>query len=597
MSEARRGSRPEAGVYRYVPETAVAKQEVAVHVFVPLDVPHAEAGLASLRAMWDRFRQLRGSGTPLSESIPARVPDVLPLAPAHGSVPVAAVQYGRRDQAILRRHHEILNLSLLLGAEPDRTWPGLRRRLSTVVGPLGPVHLGAVTLELGVLPAETPGDLDLLEPEGGDETRADRLLRLLGRTGDRRLGAWAWSEGGSAELPPFVRYLMHTTAIRYQWAVHRRLIEGRAAGNDGPRAVVRPPYSDAGHRLLTDPTAELRLIRHSVSGTWDNALRALEASGRTTGVELDAAAALERDERFVSWFLGSLDDALTIHELAGHRTPPPQARSQAPAGASEVPPAEPGRPVRVLVVADEWFPAHGGVSTFNRALCVALAAAGADVRVMVVASTPEEREDALAKGVRLIDSARPGLGGVAALLRRPVLTDGFEPDLVLGHGRVTGPAARQQAEDHFPGAGRLHFLHVEPDRAEGHKPHAEGGPGARAEERTDLELELCRGALHPMPVGPRLESALRSHLRTPMYRDLASPVRIDPGFDGRDAVLPPAGGTPQILMTGRLEDAPLKGLDIACRALGQAVPDRAPPGHWELLLRGRSVCRSSSGFS
>ncbi|MEV7996415.1 CATRA conflict system CASPASE/TPR repeat-associated protein [Streptomyces sp. NPDC086077] len=571
-------------------EAVVEKQEVAVHVFVPLDDPRAEDGVGSLRAMWERFRVSQEAGTPLPGAIPVQVPRVLPVAAAHGSVPVTAVQsQDRVDQAILRRHYEILNLSILLGAGPDRGWAVLRRRMEGIVGELGPVHLGAVTLELGELPADTPGALDLLEPEGGDETRAERLLRMLGRSGDPRLGAWAWSDGGTPAMPPFVRYLLHTTAVRHQWSVHRRVIEGRAAGGAGPRVVVRPPYSGASHRVLTDPTTELRLLRHSVSGSWDNARQALGASGRATGIRLDDAAPLAADRQFVSWFLGNLDDALTIHQLAGGPVGEAPLVEAVPVEAPQAraPRASGRRPVRVLAVADEWFPAHGGVTTFNRALCVALAAAGADVRVKVVAATAEERDDALANGVRLIDAARPGLGGHAALLRRPVFADGFEPDLVLGHGRVTGPAARQQAEDHFPGAARLHFLHVEPDRAEASKPHAEGSPGVRAQDRTELELELCRGALRPMPVGPRLASSLRRHRRGTRYRDIAPPLRIDPGFDGREAVLPPdPDDIPQILLMGRLQDDLLKGLDIACRALGQAVPDRAAPGTWELLLRG-----------
>ena len=59
----------------------------------------------------------------------------------------------------------------------------MRERVETIIGPLGACHLGAVTLELGKAPTQTPGDADVLELERGDEDAARRVLRLLGRTG------------------------------------------------------------------------------------------------------------------------------------------------------------------------------------------------------------------------------------------------------------------------------------------------------------------------------------------------------------------------------------------------------------------------------
>ena len=36
------------------------------------------------------------------------------------------------------------------------------------------------------------------------------------------------------------------------------------------------------------------------------------------------------------------------------------------------------------------------------------------------------------------------------LARKPKLPDGFVPNIIIGHGRVTGPAAKILAEDNFP---------------------------------------------------------------------------------------------------------------------------------------------------
>lgn len=586
---------------RYVPEPEVAKQEVAVHVFVPLDGGHAEDGVASVRAMWDRFRTLQSAGAPVLSGVPDRMPDALPVPPAYHSTTVAAVQStGQLDQAILRRNDAFLNLSLLLGARPDRSWPGLRRRAQEVVGPLGAAQLGAVLLELGELPSGTPGELDLLEPEGGHEAQKWRTLRLLGRSGeDGRLGASAWSVGNRAGMPAFVRYLMYTTAIRYQWSVHCRLLDARATGNPALHASVRLPFT-RDERPLRDPVDEYRSLKLAVSALWDSARKHLDTAESCAGVTLRGTPALVRDERFVRFFGQCLDDMLALHELVGPVTGRTRAEDALAfrAGTERTPPtgpAEPAdRPVRVLVVCDEWFPARGGLSTFNRSLCIALAAAGADVRVLVVSSDASEREDAAGHGVRLVDADGKGLGREAVLLARPRFPDGFVPDLVVGHGRVTGAAAAHQVRDNFPEALRLQFLHVEPDQAERNKPGREPDMAVRAEERHDRELELCRGAL-PVAVGPRLERMVFRERRTPRYSDLAPPVRIDPGFDGGKPVPPPGPGeTPLILVMGRLEDDPLKGLDIACRAVGLAVPEQARPGLWELRLRGTPELESEA---
>lgn len=551
---------------REVTEDRVTEREVAVHVFVALDGAHAEEAMSSVRAMWRRFRELQYADEELYTSLPVEVPDALPDPAAR--VVVAGVQSADRlDQAILRQHWPFLNLSVLLGAAPDREWSGLRERVETIVGPLGACHLGAVTLELGKAPTRTPGDADLLEPEEGEKAHPRRQLRLLGRTGaDGRLGAWAWSDGGHPEMPYFVRYLMHMTAIRHQYRTYRWLMDARASGTTKPLARMRTPDGLVDRELPS--TTEVHYIRDSVDAGWQNARQALETSG------LDAGPVAKDDRQFASSFLGGLDDILAHLRRAGIGDPLP------------IPRREPEWRVRVLVVADEWFPARGGLSTFNSKLCVALARERTDVRVMVEAATPEERADAAKHKVRLIDVAQPGLTTDAALSVPPEFEDDFVPDVVIGHGRVTGPSAKALVERYFKNARRLHFLHVEPDQAEGNKPHAEGDPGARAEDRTELELQLCRGA-HPMPVGLRLERALWPHLRTPEYEDLADPVRIDPGFDGgRRAIAPRDREIPQILLMGRLADDDLKGLDIAVQALDRASSRADGPGSWHLFVRG-----------
>lgn len=584
-----------------VPETVVTKQEIVAHVFVALDGPLAGEAEASVRGMWDRFGRLQGANQPLGAGVPARIPGVLPTAP-HGSVVVAGVQDAERlDQAILRRHHALLNLSVLLGAAPGRAWPELEQRVGDVLGPLGEPHVGAVVLLLGEVSGAAPDELELSEPVRGEDTRAIRRLRLVGAAGqDHRLGVWAWSAGGKPEMPPFVRYLMYVAAIRHQLRTHRRFAEG------GPNGVLQVPYAGAPD-VLENPADKLRALRRGVDSAWDNARQALRQCGGARAGHLAGTEVLHDDWEFVTWFAQHLDDSAAMVAMTRDRT---AVEPSAPAGEETLPDGDapavewPVAPVRVLAVIDEWFPAHGGVSAFNRQLCIALAAAGAQVYTLVAAPSAEERADAEAAGVRLLAAGQPGHTGGEALMRRARLPQGVVPDLVIGHGRVSGTAARAQAEDHFPGSRRLHFLHVEPDQAEWHKPDRADDAGARAQARTDLELELGRGALRMMPVGPRLEAVLLRE-GVPENEYLPPTVRIDPGFDtGLDAASPAGGpvrdgpggapaaprvppyGVPQILVMGRLEDARVKGLDIACRAVGRAAPANSRPGSWELLIRG-----------
>ncbi|HSP78039.1 MAG TPA: pentapeptide repeat-containing protein, partial [Myxococcaceae bacterium] len=119
-----------------------------------------------------------------------------------------------------------------------------------------------------------------------------------------------------------------------------------------------------------------------------------------------------------------------------------------------------------LTVATEWFSAHGGLSTFSRELCLALARAGQDVYCYVPSASEAEREHSERHGVKLL-VAPPGAGEeMVRLHRRPRLTDGVVPDVIIGHGRVTGTVARRLAEDDFPGSKRVHFVHVAPGQIE-----------------------------------------------------------------------------------------------------------------------------------
>ncbi|WP_067481412.1 glycosyltransferase [Actinomadura hibisca] len=243
----------------------------------------------------------------------------------------------------------------------------------------------------------------------------------------------------------------------------------------------------------------------------------------------------------------------------------------------------------VLAVATEWKSKHGGLSTFNRQLCKALAAEGAKVFCMVLDATPDEVADAAAVNVTLCWSEPvPGAEGVSSLFRRPDL-EGLTPDLVIGHGRITGPAAFVQAEDHFPDARRLHFVHMAPDEIEWHKLGEERKDDAAetVETRMRIETKLGRTSYRAVAVGPRLHGRVRGYLTD---NDDPDPLRFDPGFDLEDARKRrhPNGSPLKILLVGRTEDSDLKGVGLAAEAAGKVAEWRHAAGRLpiELVVRG-----------
>jgi len=241
----------------------------------------------------------------------------------------------------------------------------------------------------------------------------------------------------------------------------------------------------------------------------------------------------------------------------------------------------------VLAVCTEWDSKQGGLTTFNRQLCLALAQQGARVVCLVLAVTEIERRLAEGSGVTLVDARANGETTQSlALARKPPLPSGFVPTIIIGHSRVTGPSAKALQEDHFPEARRLHIVHMSPDEIEWHKLDRFDDAATRAEARTEEELRLSRNAYRVVAVGPRIFSRLENDL----VPEEIVPLRIDPGFDGADqtnASRRAPAGLCRILLFGRMEDAHLKGLDIAARAMGQALRWRNRPGpEIEFVVRG-----------
>lgn len=123
---------------------------------------------------------------------------------------------------------------------------------------------------------------------------------------------------------------------------------------------------------------------------------------------------------------------------------------------------------RILVLATEWIAKHGGLSTFNRELCKALSVLRHEVVCVIPRLKEGEAQAATSENVRLVGARPAGDDSTGGLLRRLPI-DGFTPDVIIGHGRITGQAARVQQQDSYPKAKRIHFVHMAPGEIEWYK--------------------------------------------------------------------------------------------------------------------------------
>lgn len=135
---------------------------------------------------------------------------------------------------------------------------------------------------------------------------------------------------------------------------------------------------------------------------------------------------------------------------------------------------------------------------------------------------------------------------------------------------------------------RLHIVHTNPELLELAKEGDGGEPRTRiSEERKNLEVALARSANVVAGVGPMLSGWIADDLGAIDAEPRV--IQIDPGLRdwgvSRDPNVVPSQR--EFLLVGRVEDFESKGVELAIRALGQAVsvrPALAEVVH--LVLRG-----------
>jgi glycosyltransferase involved in cell wall biosynthesis len=221
--------------------------------------------------------------------------------------------------------------------------------------------------------------------------------------------------------------------------------------------------------------------------------------------------------------------------------------------------------LNVLSISTEWFSTHGGVSTVNRELCQNLSALGHSVICAVESPLENEKKDARDYGVHLIGPTKlPGLDDRQSLIVMPlILPKDTHPDIIIGHGVHTGPAALTQ-QRFFHGSLRIHFVHVDSGAIEPLKKNMDHG--TRADTKILKEKPLACSADLVVGIGPKLHK-VAAHL---ILGAKPKPVllRFDPGLT-KIANVDDLPTRLIILIVGRMENSYLKGLDIIAAALGK----------------------------
>ncbi|MEV6635077.1 CATRA conflict system CASPASE/TPR repeat-associated protein [Actinoplanes sp. NPDC051470] len=355
----------------------VVEQEFVAHVFAPLDGPAAATAERQVRALWDNCRTQLGMTQPI---LGANLPGELPAGFADlADGAVAGLQDPEINfQAVVRREHDVLNLSLVMATPVD---PPRRRRfgLGTVAPPGWPEFgrwwagltstgtgalLGVVAIHqakarrpgLADLPGGLPArdddgigwwtrrseldDFAVWEATAGGDRAGRRLVVVARPDEDSRLSRFTWSNGGTA-LPPLGRYLMHAAKVRYHARVlgDARVLSSVRERLDRSLDEPRPDLAEvaADEADLIASLAAVKRMRHSVEIARDN---------------MDAAmpgGPLPTDDALAKWLAQELSDQVTVLETTLERAGRMRAIS-----ASPWPPAEPRPAARKPFTGAGW---------------------------------------------------------------------------------------------------------------------------------------------------------------------------------------------------------------------------------------------------
>ncbi|MFJ9643617.1 CATRA conflict system CASPASE/TPR repeat-associated protein [Streptomyces sp. NPDC004244] len=353
----------------------ILDQQFVAHLYLPADGPHAGAAHRAVTEVWRGCASLLrltepvpGTGLP---ALPPASPEGLPTG---GETAVAALQHpGGHSQVILRRHHDLLALSVAL-APPEAAppagaatapwlwWRTLDYQWDALAAAHLPVAVGESRIYLArvdareqlaaadpelhrtlgeVLPesARSPAGHDdrgialadglaLWEnrPEP-DERALRRFVLAVREDADPVASAWIWSDGSTA-VPPLARYLLHAAKVRYQLRVWQRDGQARELRDSVDRLVTAlrtpgPSGTEGGGEaeLLRLRRLDALLLRSDLQ----DMRRTVEIAADNMGRALDLARPAARggpfadDLALAGSFTERLDDEVAYLAAAAER--------------------------------------------------------------------------------------------------------------------------------------------------------------------------------------------------------------------------------------------------------------------------------------
>ena len=342
-----------------MPAARLAEQELVCHVFVSADGETREAADSLVRTLWSRCGDVLALD---EEVVRSGLPTTPPghLGEVGTSFALAARESSDRSrQAVLRRSHDVLVLSVLLAHVEQKAWPDLDRMLDHILdgirgAPLGVVRIyagktgdaGSAVLATPELAEVVAGALScgesgnwrhrgrriaewfaLWEVGARHDARAERRLVVLGPPGlDWELGELVWYRGDPG-LPTLVRYLLHIAKIRYEVRVRAQaapttqLCDGAKQSTAAFRRVLR---GSAGPDTVTAGLADLRRHQLVLAGTITDTRamrRTVEIAGANAARLLgepqlppDEDDPLGDDRAVAAWFVEQLGDDIEYLE-------------------------------------------------------------------------------------------------------------------------------------------------------------------------------------------------------------------------------------------------------------------------------------------
>ncbi len=343
-------------------------QQLVIHLFAPTVGPQSETAYDALRKLWLGCRQFFLMREPLPHGdlphqMPPRCQDLPGSAKTGAEAVLAAQERPDADcQAFLRRHHDVLNLSVVLATAPGApapapgpaTWQDLYTQGSCLSDGLTAGLIGEARLYLARsatppgphlddrLPAAArvghwtreraaaDGPLMLWEaPPTTDDRPARRFVLAFGANEEAHqlASAWVWSGGGTA-IPPLARYLLHAAKLRFLYRVWQRdattrelaaLIRSQVSGireaslgrrsDDAVADELRRRAAEA--RLMA---VDLRELRQGVDIAEYNMRQVISSAGMLT-----PRGPFADDRNLAQGFLARLDDELRYLGIAAER--------------------------------------------------------------------------------------------------------------------------------------------------------------------------------------------------------------------------------------------------------------------------------------